>query len=464
MRAMKKIASRIVLALVLIGMSTLAFKVQLAVAAEPVYIRADGSIDPPTAPILTSDNITYMFTDNVNNLIIVERDNIIVDGAGHTLQGPGDVGLDLAFRNNVTVRNLSVIGFSIGIGLNSSDNNRIVNCIVINNKYGIRAVNSANCDFQWNNITNNHPVGVFLNSRPSATRNFTLLGNDVLNNDVGIWLWNSSGNVIYHNNFFNNAIQVSLHNSQSNSWDNQFEGNYWSDYSGNDANKDAIGDKPYTIDENNQDSHPLMAKFRQFTVQIENELYKIGAVCNSTIEGERKALSFRLSPVGNATFCRLCIPNALIEPPYSVVVGPPYTQDNPLGYRIVQTNGTHTWIYFIYPHLEEATITVVKAIRPLPFWFQWWFWGICALVGTTATFFGKYLLQRKTIEMYKRQLESFQQISHLGFAKMLFEADVRRCQQKLEEFRRKHHVRIRHREESFEEMLKRIGIEEKNKK
>ncbi len=47
-----------------------------------IYIRADGSIDPPTAPIKTLDNITYTLTNNVYGLIVVERNNIIIDGAG----------------------------------------------------------------------------------------------------------------------------------------------------------------------------------------------------------------------------------------------------------------------------------------------------------------------------------------------------------------------------------------------
>ncbi len=46
-----------------------------------IYIRADGSIDPPTAPISTVDNITYTFTgDMFSDSIVIERDNIIVEG------------------------------------------------------------------------------------------------------------------------------------------------------------------------------------------------------------------------------------------------------------------------------------------------------------------------------------------------------------------------------------------------
>lgn len=275
-----------------------------------IYIQTDGSINPPTAPILRVGE-TYTLTANITESIVIKKDNIVVDGAGYMVYGVGDVGLDLSHRKNVTVRNFRVAEFSIGVSLNSSDNNsimfnnvtnnkyagiqlyssdhnRVMNNIALNNKYGIRVVNSSDCNVSWNNVTNNGPIGIFLNSRPSATSNFTLLENDISNNDVGIWLWDSSGNTVYHNNFFNNSIHVSIHNSYNNMWDNGFEGNYWDDYLGADTDKDAIGDIPYHIDENNQDKYPLMAKFRQFSIQIENHFYKIGMVCNSTILSDKK--------------------------------------------------------------------------------------------------------------------------------------------------------------------------------
>lgn len=45
-----------------------------------IYIRSYGSVEPPTAPICSKDNVTYYFTDNVFDSIVVEKDNIVVDG------------------------------------------------------------------------------------------------------------------------------------------------------------------------------------------------------------------------------------------------------------------------------------------------------------------------------------------------------------------------------------------------
>jgi hypothetical protein len=44
-----------------------------------------------------------------------------------------------------------------------------------------------------------------------------------------------------------------------NSWDNGGEGNYWSNYTGTDANGDGVGDTPYVIGDSNIDNSPLMA-------------------------------------------------------------------------------------------------------------------------------------------------------------------------------------------------------------
>ena len=71
----------------LIGMLVLVFNIKLVKASGTIYIRADGSIEPSTANITSVDNVTYTFTGNINDHIVVERDNIVVDGAGYSMKG-----------------------------------------------------------------------------------------------------------------------------------------------------------------------------------------------------------------------------------------------------------------------------------------------------------------------------------------------------------------------------------------
>jgi len=52
-----------------------------------ILIKNDGSIEPTTAPIERTGNI-YKLTDNIVLFSIeIQRDNIVLDGAGYMIQG-----------------------------------------------------------------------------------------------------------------------------------------------------------------------------------------------------------------------------------------------------------------------------------------------------------------------------------------------------------------------------------------
>jgi len=283
----------ITVVVLVISMFTALGSLRVARALETIYIRADGSIEPPAAPIQRNGNIFTLMNNIASDFdgIVVERNNTILDGAGLTIQGtsaPSSKGIYLSILSNVTIKNVKVKAFEFGIDLYSSVENDIVENDIAYNTYGILADtystqnridhnNVTHNDYginDWgysdfnsiigNNIIANNLAGVWIAG--SSETNITL--NTVADNgQYGISLETSSNNRIYHNDFINNVNQVYIYDSTG-IWDNGYSsgGNYWSDYSGVDSNGDGIGDTPYPIDENNQDRYPLMKPWTNIVI------------------------------------------------------------------------------------------------------------------------------------------------------------------------------------------------------
>ncbi|MGE5575203.1 MAG: nitrous oxide reductase family maturation protein NosD, partial [Ignavibacteria bacterium] len=219
-----------------------------------IYIGPDGSIDPEAAPIQHNGN-TYTITDDIYAPIVVDKSNIIIDGAGYTLFGPYNgtrtdlpifeqnqqtnqtsnatlahwsVGIDLAKETiqDLTIENLNIKNFSIGIWIWTSNNTFIGNAITEN------------------------IIGILL----SAPNN-NITGNYVSDNEHGIFFGaNEPGNLptfvtLSRNCFVDNLRQLSgcvcaeyNETEDLHTWDDGKVGNYWSDYDGTDINGDGIGD------------------------------------------------------------------------------------------------------------------------------------------------------------------------------------------------------------------------------
>ncbi|MEZ0345207.1 MAG: NosD domain-containing protein [Infirmifilum sp.] len=110
-------------------------------------------------------------------------------------------------------------------------------------------------------------------------KNCNISGNNIANNDDGIYLYGSSSNSIYHNNFVDNGRQVYSEES-ANVWDDGYPsgGNYWSDYrcvdekSGpaqDQPGRDGICDKPYIIGKDNVDHYPLAKPYQPPPLNVE---------------------------------------------------------------------------------------------------------------------------------------------------------------------------------------------------
>jgi parallel beta-helix repeat protein len=231
-----KTASGIMLILFLVGSLSLVVGTHL-VKAEPgtIYIHADGSIDPTTANIETSDKVTYTFIGDINDEIVVERDNIVVDGAGYTIQGSGSGdGFYWFYIDNVTIKNTNIRSFRCGIRLPGSSNCTITGNSITNNSEGVELYYSSNCTITGNSITNNGlGIVLYYSSNDSIRQNNiennyngivvgsfsncnTVSGNlitNTKNQGYGILLDSSSVNAVSGNNIANSWCGVGLSSS-----------------------------------------------------------------------------------------------------------------------------------------------------------------------------------------------------------------------------------------------------------
>jgi len=383
-----------------------------SVRANPGTVNVPGdfsSIQQAVDNVSSGDTIfvhTGIYYEHVvisKSVVLVgeDRDSTIIDGSGF-----GNV------IHIVTTANVTIEGFTVrrsglysycGIFVDHSVDNTIMNNIVINNTEGISLLASSGNVICGNNISNNND-GIYLFSSSNnvisrntirlsnydgiylyysvnnvVSRNFVLYnnlngislygsssnvicGNTVLDNYYGISFFYFGGNnTIYHNNF-NNTDQVGT--DLVNVWDHDGEGNYWSDYSGQDLDRDGLGDVPYVTDGINKDSHPLIGVFSDFDASLEGETYYVTVISNSTISGfefeigretRNRIIRFNATVEDDtAGFCRVRIPTKLMNYSYIVLID---------GEEIIPTllnvsNETYVYLYFTYLHKTNA-ITII---------------------------------------------------------------------------------------------------------
>jgi parallel beta-helix repeat protein len=154
---------------------------------EHIYIRSDGSVVPSTAPISRVGSV-YTLTGNITEHVIeVQRDNIVIDGAGYALEGiggfyAGERGIALTGRGNVTVKNMEIKKFGYGIYLSNSSNNIITENKITDNLYGIWiADQSTNNVISRNNVTETWYTGCAISIHYSGDNTFR--NNVMYNND-----------------------------------------------------------------------------------------------------------------------------------------------------------------------------------------------------------------------------------------------------------------------------------------
>lgn len=284
------IENNIVSRYVFVGVKTMRVPVHFSTIHEAVDAAVDGFT------ILVSDGVYYetISVDKQLSLIGENRDTTVIDANGASI-------VVLVYADNVSITNFKIVNGAYGVYLVYTQGCNISNCYITNNNKGIFLYASSHNSIVGNSITNNnygislcpHVNSYYYEFVPSTyniifgnnitnnsygidicgyglmgaiTPGYNIIsGNNVTNNGCGISLSGSSSNKFYHNNFIDNGCQVC--NSvppPANTWDDGYPsgGNYWSNYTGVDANGDGIGDTPYVIDASNKDNYPLINPYR----------------------------------------------------------------------------------------------------------------------------------------------------------------------------------------------------------
>lgn len=175
-----------------------------------IFIHEDGRIDPSNAPISTSDNVTYTFTENTSSAVVIEKNNIVLDGEGFRIQGSGafeSKGIVTSGISNVTIRNLSIDNFTYGLWMNYTANatisdNKLTSCyhgISFTGNYTLHASYYPSYSlFSGNKIANCTRDGMWF----LGLWNSTIAGNQIATqgSDDGIYFDACAGNTVTVNN------------------------------------------------------------------------------------------------------------------------------------------------------------------------------------------------------------------------------------------------------------------------
>jgi len=187
-----------------------------------ITISYDGTIEPSEAPIKKVGD-SYTFTgDIINQTLRIQRDNIIIDGAGYALQGfityarYAHKGIVLQNRNNVTLKNMEVTQFWNGISVTNCSNITITGNKVTN--IGSRAImiDSCNNSIISDTIVDDVAIAIEIGniSGFSESVNSTVARNAITTAAQGITM-ESSFSIITENNFANIYIPIGARGNQT---------------------------------------------------------------------------------------------------------------------------------------------------------------------------------------------------------------------------------------------------------
>jgi nitrous oxidase accessory protein len=210
------------------------------------------------------------------NVIHDGRDAILWYSNGVTVRGNTSFrcryGLHLMFSDSVRIEENELSENSVGIYLMYSAGVEVHRNKLIRNRgpsgYGLGLKETDRFTVSDNLFVGNR-VGVYLDGSPfTAAKPGEFYHNTFAHNDIGMtFLPSVKGNMLWENNFIDNIEQISI-SGRGQLTGNQFwkeieggRGNFWSDYTGYDQNRDGIGDfvhESQTLFENLLDREPKL--------------------------------------------------------------------------------------------------------------------------------------------------------------------------------------------------------------
>ena len=249
--------------------STIQSAIDAASSGDIVYVYDDSS--PYTERILIDKHLTLLGENTETTILDAQNSGDVVTITGDqvtlqhfSIQRCGGTwtrsGIKILSDDNCISENI-LINVRNGIFLaQDAYNNTLDGNIIINNGYhGIRLDFTQHNTVTNNRILDNAGYGMYL----WETSDNIITGNTIARNEgFGIHIGEfCENNLLYHNNIADNVL-ANGQDQSGNSWDNGVEGNYWGDYTGEDANEDGIGDTPYILPGGtSQDTYPLMAPY-----------------------------------------------------------------------------------------------------------------------------------------------------------------------------------------------------------
>ncbi len=157
--------------------------------------------------------------------------------------------------NSNTIRNNAITSSINGMRITSSLSTTITSNTCTGNTNGISIeISSRGTTINNNNASYNENYGIYI----SKSEDSTIVNNTVSSNNVyGIYIDSATNTKIYHNNFIDNNKQA--YDNNVSQWNSPTSGggNFWSDWTSPDNDKNGFVDEPYLIYGSGKANDPL---------------------------------------------------------------------------------------------------------------------------------------------------------------------------------------------------------------